>query len=99
MLLEAMAAGAPAAVSAIGGNPEVIRDGENGLLFAVDDRDGIARAMARLVGDGALAERLRARAMEDVRAYRWPVLVEQTARTLEEAAGVRPAPGTAVSQA
>ncbi|MBU6288639.1 MAG: glycosyltransferase family 4 protein [Chloroflexi bacterium] len=99
VLLEAMAAGAPAAVSAIGGNPEVIRDGENGLLFAVDDRDGIARAMARLVGDGALAERLRARAMEDVRAYRWPVLVEQTARTLEEAAGVRPAPGTAVSQA
>lgn len=94
VLLEAMAAGAPAAVSAIGGNPEVIRDGENGLLFAVDDREGIARAMARLVGDAALAERLRSRAIEDVRAYRWPVLVEQTARTLEEAAGVRRAPGT-----
>mgnify|MGYP006271532953 FL=1 len=98
VLLEAMAAGAPAAVSAIGGNPEVIRDGENGLLFAVDDRDGIARAMARLVGDAALAERLRSRAIEDVRAYRWPVLVEQTARTLEEAAGVRPAPPTSASR-
>lgn len=96
VLLEAMAAGAPAAVSAIGGNPEVIRDGENGLLFAVDDREGIARAIARLVGDEALADRLRSRAVDDVRAYRWPVLVEQTARTLEEAAGVRPAPGTAV---
>ena len=59
VLLEAMAAGAPAAVSAIGGNPEVIRDGENGLLFAVDDRDGIARAMARLVGDGALGNKER----------------------------------------
>lgn len=89
VLLEAMAAGAPAAVSAVGGNPEVVRDGENGLLFAVDDREGIARALGRLVGDEVLADRLRARAAADVRAYRWPVLVEQTARTLEDAAGVR----------
>jgi glycosyltransferase involved in cell wall biosynthesis len=89
VLLEAMAAGAPAAVSAVGGNLEVIRDGENGLLFTVDDRDGIAVAMARLVGDTLLADRLRECATRDVRAYRWPVLVEQTARVLEGAAGLR----------
>ncbi len=97
VLLEAMAAGAPAAVSAIGGNPEVIRDGENGLLFGVDDRDGIARAVGRLIGDTDLASDVRARAASDVAAYRWPVLVEQTARVLEEAAGVRAVPGAAIT--
>ena len=89
VLLEAMGAGAPSAVSNVGGNPEVIRDEENGLLFEVDDRTGIAHAMARLLGDRELSERMRRQAAVGVKAYRWPVLVEQTARTLEEAAGVR----------
>ncbi len=57
-LLEAMASGLPVVATQHGGIPEVVIDGENGLL--VDERDaaGLARAVERLVGDPALFERV-----------------------------------------
>ncbi len=87
VLLEAMAAGAPAVVSAVGGNPEVIEHEVNGLLIPPDDGEALVGAIQRLLADAALAERLRARAQQDVRSYRWDELVERTAAVLEELAG------------
>jgi glycosyltransferase involved in cell wall biosynthesis len=89
VMLEAMAAGAPVVASKVGGNPEVIEDGVNGLLVPLDDGDAIVQAIERLLGDEALRERLTQRAAQGVRGYRWETLVEQTAATLE---ALRPAP-------
>jgi glycosyltransferase involved in cell wall biosynthesis len=83
VMLEAMAAGAPVVASAVGGNPEVIEDGVNGLLVPLDDAGAIVGAIERLLSDGALRERLTRRAAQDVRGYRWDTLVERTAATLE----------------
>jgi glycosyltransferase involved in cell wall biosynthesis len=93
VLLEAMAAGTPVVASAVGGNPEVVRDGENGILVPLNDGEAIKRAIDALLDDPALAARLTDRAARDVLAYRWDELVERTAATLEELAGPgRPAP-------
>ncbi|MGI8424681.1 MAG: glycosyltransferase family 4 protein [Chloroflexota bacterium] len=83
VLLEAMAAGAPVVASAVGGNPEVVRSGENGLLVPLDDGEAIVSAIDRLLADSELRDRLTRRAAEDVRTYRWDTLVEHTATTLE----------------
>ena len=83
VMLEAMAAGAPVVASAVGGNPEVIQDGVNGLLVPLDDGAAIAGAIERLLGDDAFRTRVTERAAQDVRAYRWDTLVERTAATLE----------------
>ena len=57
-LLEAMASGAACVVSRLPGSTDhVIRDGVNGILVAPDDRDGFARAIARLLGDPGTARR------------------------------------------
>ena len=48
-LLESMAAGAPVVATRVGGAPEVLRDGENGLLVAPGDVEAIAAAMCRLL--------------------------------------------------
>ena len=83
VMLEAMAAGAPVIASAVGGNPEVIRHEENGLLVPLDDGVAICDWIRRLLADAALRERLTCRAAADVREHRWDELVEKTALTLE----------------
>src|SRR6266446_6137850 len=42
------------------GIPDVVHDGENGLLVDPDDADGLARALVRILSDRAEAERLGA---------------------------------------
>jgi glycosyltransferase involved in cell wall biosynthesis len=48
-VLEPMARGVPVIASRAGGIPEVVEDGETGLLVPPGDEDAIARAMRRLI--------------------------------------------------
>lgn len=48
-LLEAMAHGIPSVCTKVGGVPQVIDDGDNGLLIAVDDVDGLTAALHSLL--------------------------------------------------
>ncbi|KYF52162.1 glycosyltransferase [Sorangium cellulosum] len=57
-VLEAMARRLPVVVTPVGGVPEVVRDGEHGLLVPVDDHDALAGAIERLARDRALGRRL-----------------------------------------
>lgn len=50
-LLEAMAAGLPAVVTRVGGNPEAVTHGENGLLVAPGDVNGLAQALIAMASD------------------------------------------------
>lgn len=74
VLVEAMAAGLPAVASDVGGIPEVVRDGETGLLVPPGDVDALAGALDRLVADGRLRSRLAAGARTRAQAYGWPYL-------------------------
>ncbi len=75
--IEAAAAGCAVIASAHGGLPEIIRDGQTGLLVAPGDASALARAARELIDDGALRERLGAAARADVRArYRPDRLLE-----------------------
>lgn len=47
-ILESLAANVPVVTTPVGGNPEVIRDGDNGLLFNVGDRQALAGLLERL---------------------------------------------------
>jgi glycosyltransferase involved in cell wall biosynthesis len=68
-VVEALAVGCPVIATSVGGVPEVVRDGENGLLVAPGDPRALADAIARLLSDEALRERLAAAAPGSVAAY------------------------------
>lgn len=57
-LLEAMSWGVPVIASPVGGIPQVIREGVNGLLVPAGEVAGLASALTRLLAEPAYAERL-----------------------------------------
>jgi L-malate glycosyltransferase len=67
-LLEAMAAGLPIVASAVGGIPEVIHNGRNGLLIPAGDAAALAERLCRVLGDPALRTRLSVAARADAEA-------------------------------
>jgi glycosyltransferase involved in cell wall biosynthesis len=66
-LLEAMAAGLPVIASVVGGLPEVVRHGENGLLIPPRDVDALAAALERLLADPEYAQHLGETARREAR--------------------------------
>ncbi len=68
VLLEAMAAGRPVVATRVGPIPEVVMDGETGLLVEPGNAAALAEAIVRVLTDAALSERLgragRSRAAE-----------------------------------
>ena len=59
VIQEAFLAGVPVVASRIGGIPEVVDDGRNGLLFRAGDSQDLARTLTRLLADPGLRGALR----------------------------------------
>ena len=57
-LIHALALGIPTIASRTGGNPEIVRDGQTGLLFEKGDPVTLTSAVQRMAADGALRARL-----------------------------------------
>jgi len=93
VISEAMAVGTPVVSTYVSGIPEVIRNGENGLLVSPEDPEALAEAIGRLLADPALRARLAAAGMATARevfdSSRW---VPQLERLLAESLGGRHPP-------
>ena len=57
-LLEAMAVGLPCVTTDVPGCRSVVSDGDNGLLVPVRDVAALATALAKLIGDPGLRQRM-----------------------------------------
>lgn len=82
-VLEAMATGAPLVTTRVGQAPELVDDGDNGLLVDIDDVEALSAAVMRLHDDSGLATRLRARGRPTAETYSDERLDERWAELLE----------------
>ncbi len=68
-LVEALAVGTPVIATSVGGVPEIVTDGENGLLVPPGDPGALAAAVRRYFADDELRARLRGAAAPSVERF------------------------------
>ncbi len=94
-LLDAMAAARPIVATRAGGIPEVVVDGETGLLVPIRDHVRMAEAVVRVLKDAELRSRLGAAGLRRVRAeFSVDRMVDETLATYRRLADRTRAAGT-----
>jgi glycosyltransferase involved in cell wall biosynthesis len=84
--VESLSVGVPVVSTAVGGVPEVVRDGENGLLVPPGRPDALAEAIRRILEEPGLRERLAAGAKPSVAAISSDLIYGRLEALLSEAA-------------
>jgi glycosyltransferase involved in cell wall biosynthesis len=77
VILEALALGKPVIATAVGGIPEIVKDGINGILVPPKSPEPIAKALDRLLSNSGLRRKLGRAAAESVKDYAWSKTTEK----------------------
>ena len=77
VLVEAMAAGLPIVASRVGGIPDLVKDGKNGLLVPPADASALAEAISDLLTDKEKRNRMGEAGKKMCRQYSAEAMVEQ----------------------
>ena len=82
-LLEVMDVGIPLITTNMGGNPEIIKDGENGLLVGYNDEKGLEKSITKLLSDKKYANKLAEEAKKKVKEFSEERMIKETINALE----------------
>ena len=77
VFIEAQACGVPPIGTNVGGIPEIILDGESGLLVEPKNSEAIASAVIKLLTDRALAEKIKRNGLSAARRFAWADIVRR----------------------
>jgi len=89
VVVEAAASGLPVVAGRSGGIPDIVADGETGLLVDTDQPEAVAEAVGRVLGDDSLARRLGSEGRKRVETYfNWDRVARDMRTIGHEYAGV-----------
>lgn len=84
LLIEALSLGKPIVTTSVGGNPELITHGENGLLVRSGDCKALAEAIQALLIDTPLRTRMAESARTSAERFSVSALIESTSALLKK---------------
>ena len=87
VVLEAMCAGLPVVATAVGGTPELVQHGENGILISPSSNNTLSKTILHLVCSSEERRRLAAGAQQTMQRFRRATMVEKTEAVLASCAG------------
>jgi len=77
VFIEAQACGVPPIGTNVGGIPDIIVNGENGLLIKSENAKAISEAIIKLLSDKNMVARFSKKGLETVQKFSWPVIMEK----------------------
>jgi glycosyltransferase involved in cell wall biosynthesis len=86
VVLEAMCLGLPVVATAVGGTPELVRDGENGVLLAPNANGALSKTLMKLVTSSEGRQRLAAGAQQTMQRFQRSAMIEATEAALQACA-------------
>lgn len=89
VIIEALALGKPVIATAVGGIPEVVKDGVNGILVPPKSPEHVAKALERMLSDSGLRRKLGEAAAESVKDYTWSKIAEKYERIYNTALSLK----------
>ncbi len=88
VFLEAQAAGCGVIGTSVGGIPDIINDGQTGLLVSPDSAQEAADAIRKFLSDPSLRQHLSEGGQANAAKYDWSQIAEQYLRVYEEILGL-----------
>jgi sugar transferase (PEP-CTERM/EpsH1 system associated) len=90
-VLEAMATGLPIVATKVGGNPELVVDGENGRLVSVGDEQKLAEVLAELIDNPNIRIQMGQNGLKRVTStFNWQRTVSEYLGIYDELLGITP---------
>ena len=86
VVLEAMCAGLPVVATEVGGTPELVHDGENGLLISPNANGALSRTLRKLLSCSEERQRLATGGRETTQRFRRSPMIEATEAALQACA-------------
>jgi glycosyltransferase involved in cell wall biosynthesis len=77
VFLEAQAAGCPIVATNVDGIPDIVEDGETGLLVDPEEPRDAAKAIEKLLSDAGLREQLSTAGKQNAKSYDWDDIAKQ----------------------
>ncbi len=83
VILEAMGVGTPVITTNAGGNPELIKDGENGILVEYNHKEQLKQAILKLHNNQELQEKFITNSKKILEKFAFEKMINDTIRILE----------------
>ena len=87
VVLEAMSLGLPVIATSAGGIPELVRNGETGILIESDGADALTSAILQLIGSPETLRAMREKTRVEVKSFSFPKMVWETEQVLQKVSG------------
>ena len=75
--------------TAVGGVPEIVCDGENGMLIARNANCGLSNALVRLLSSSEERQKLAAGAQNTRKRFQWSAMIDNTEGILKACSFVK----------